>query len=78
MSIAEVVDLPLTRTRLVPPVPPRAPDDMTAFGRMRTMRVNPIETWGRRAYEEDVVQGRFVGRSSFILNKPDAIKHGGV
>jgi cytochrome P450 len=75
MSIAEVVDLPLTRTRLVPPVPPRAPDDMTAFGRMRTMRVNPIETWGRRAYEEDVVQGRFVGRSSFILNTPDAIKH---
>ena len=75
MSIAEVVDLPLTRTRLVPPVPPRAPDDMTAFGRMRTMRVNPIETWGRRAYEEDVVQGRFVGRSSFIFNTPDAIKH---
>ena len=75
MSIAEVFDLPLTRTRLVPPVPPRAPDDMTAFGRIRTMRVNPIETWGRRAYEEDVVQGRFVGRSSFILNAPDAIKH---
>src|SRR5262245_51875428 len=75
MSIAEVFDLPLTRTRLVPPVPPRAPDDMTAFGRMRTMRVNPIETWGRRAYEEDVVQGRFVGRSSSILNSPDAIKH---
>jgi cytochrome P450 len=75
MSTAEVLDLPLTRTRLVPPVPPRAPDDMTAFGRIRTMRVNPIETWGRRAYEEDVVQGRFVGRSSFILNTPDAIKH---
>src|SRR5215813_6546056 len=75
MSIAEVFDLPLTRTRLVPPVPPRAPDNMTAFGRMRTMRINPIETWGRRAYEEDVVQGRFGRRSSFILNTPDAIKH---
>src|SRR5215468_5117784 len=75
MSIAEVFDLPLTRTRLVPPVPPRAPDDMTAFGRMRTMRINPIETWGRRAYEEDVVQGRFGRRSSVILNTPDAIKH---
>src|SRR5262245_19069510 len=75
MSIAEVVDLPLTRTRLVPPVPPRAPDDMTAFGRMRTMRINPIETWGRRAYEEDVVRGRFGRRSSFILNRSDAIKH---
>ena len=48
---------------------------MTAFGRMRTMRVNPIQTWGRRAYEEDIIQGRFVGRSSFILNTPDAIRH---
>jgi cytochrome P450 len=42
---------------------------------MRTMRVNPIQTWANRAYEEDIIQGRFVGRSSFILNTPDAIKH---
>lgn len=75
MSIAEIIDLPLTRRPLVPPTPPRAPDSMTAFGRMRAMRVNPIEAWGNRAYEEDIVQGRFVGRSSFILNTPDAIKH---
>jgi cytochrome P450 len=75
MSIAEAYDLPLTGTPLVPPSPPRAPDSMTAFGRMRTMRVNPIQTWGRRAYEEDIIQGRFVGRSSFILNTPDAIRH---
>ena len=75
MSIAEIIDPPLTRRPLVPPTPPRAPDSMTAFGRMRAMRVNPIEAWGNRAYEEDIVQGRFVGRSSFILNTPDAIKH---
>ena len=75
MSIAEVIDLPLTPARLVPPVPPRAPDSMTAFGRMRTMRINPIQTWANRAYQEDIVQGRFAGRSSFILNTPDAIKH---
>jgi unspecific monooxygenase len=75
MSIAEVIDPPLARQPLVPPSPPRAPDNMTAFGRMRTMRVNPIQTWGNRAYEEDIVQGRFVGRSSFILNTSDAIKH---
>ncbi len=48
---------------------------MTAFGRMLAMRVSPIGTWGRRAYEEDIIQGRFVGRSSFILNTPDAIRH---
>lgn len=75
MSIAEIIDLPFARRPLVPPTPPRAPDSMTAFGRMRAMRVNPIEAWGNRAYEEDIVQGRFVGRSSFILNTPDAIKH---
>ena len=39
------------------------------------MRENPIETWGQRAYEEDIIQGRFFGRSSFILNAPDAIRH---
>jgi len=74
MSIAEAYDVPAARQPLVPPSPPRAPDDMTAFGRMLAMRVSPIGTWGRRAYEEDVVQGRFVGSSSFILNAPDAIR----
>ena len=39
------------------------------------MRESPIGTWGQRAYEEDIVQGRFFGRSSFILNTPDAIRH---
>ena len=75
MSIAEAYDAPAARQPLVPPSPPRAPDDMTAFGRMLAMRVSPIGTWGRRAYEEDIIQGRFAGRSSFILNTPDAIRH---
>src|SRR6266436_3639867 len=48
---------------------------MTALGRMAAMRVSPIGTWGQRAYEEDIVQGRFLGRASFILNTPDAIRH---
>ena len=72
MSIAEAHDMP---GALVPPSPPRAPDDMTVFGRMRAIRISPIGSWGQRAYEEDIVQGRFVGRNSFILNAPDAIKH---
>src|SRR5947208_12096565 len=48
---------------------------MTAIGRMAAMRVSPIGTWGKRAYEEDIIRGRFFGRSSFVLNTPDAIKH---
>src|SRR6476661_7320549 len=75
VSTAEAYDLPATRRPLVPPSPPRAPDSMTAFGRLKAMRESPIGTWGQRAYEEDIIRGRFVGRSSFILNTPDAIRH---
>src|SRR5438445_284770 len=75
MSIAEAYDMPVARAPLVPPSPPRAPDDMNVFGRMKAIRVSPIGMWGQRAYEEDIVQGRVFGRNSFILNAPDAIRH---
>jgi cytochrome P450 len=75
MSIAEVLDTPVTRQALVPPSPPRAPETMTFFGRLAMMRENVLGTWGQQAYEEDILQGRFFGHSSFILNTPDAIKH---
>jgi len=75
VSNAELYDFPLTRRPLVPPSPPRAPDGMTAIGRVLAMRDNSIATWGQNAYEDDIVQGRFFGRSSFILNDPDAIRH---
>ncbi|MDR3489229.1 MAG: cytochrome P450 [Bradyrhizobium sp.] len=75
MSIAEAWDVAVTPQPLVPPSPPRAAETMNVFGRMAAMRRSAIETWGQRAYEEDIVQGRFFGRSSFILNTPDAIRH---
>jgi len=75
VSVAEAWHVPATRRPLVPPSPPRASADMTALGRMAAMRQNAIATWGPRAYQDDVVQGRFFGRSSFILNTPDAIRH---
>jgi cytochrome P450 len=75
MSIAEAYDMPVTRAPLVPPSPARAPDDMTAFGRMKAIRESVIGSWGQRAYEEDIICGRFFGRNSFILNQPDAIRH---
>ena len=75
MSIAEVYDLPAARHRVVPPAPPRAPADLSFLKRMRMMRDSAIGTWGQPAYEEDVVQGNFFGRSSFIINRPDAIRH---
>ena len=75
MSLAEAWDVAVTPQPLVPPSPPRASETMNVFGRMATMRRSAIETWGQRAYEEDIVQGRFFGRNSFILNTPDAIRH---
>lgn len=75
MSIAEVFDLPVTRQPLVPPFPPRASQTMTAFGRLAAIRKSAIGSWGQRAYEEDIIRGRFLGRSSFILNAPEAIRH---
>src|SRR6202035_2818003 len=48
---------------------------MTALGRIATMRKSLIGTWGQRAYEEEIIQGRFFGHGSFILNTPDAIRH---
>ena len=75
MSIAEAFDLPSALPPLRPPSPPRAPDSMTALGRMMAIRESVIGSWGQRAYEEDIVRGRFLGRSSFILNAPEAIRH---
>ncbi|MET0971712.1 MAG: cytochrome P450 [Tardiphaga sp.] len=75
MSIAEVYDFPTPRRPLVPPSPPRAPDDAGALARLTTTRRSVIETWGQRAYEDDIVKGSFFGASSFILNDPDAIRH---
>jgi cytochrome P450 len=75
VSIAEAWDIPATRRRLVPPSPPRAPESMTAFQRLAAMRESAIGTWGQRAYEDDIVRGRFFLHSSFILNTPDAIRH---
>lgn len=75
MSIAEIADAPVARAPLVPPRPPFAPDDLSALGRLSLIRRNAIASWGQRAYEEDIVRGRFFGRSSFILNTPDAIRH---
>ncbi|MBV9565580.1 MAG: cytochrome P450 [Bradyrhizobium sp.] len=75
MSIAEIYPFRPPGRPLVPPIPPRAPDNMTVFGWMRRLRENAIGGWREQAYEADIIQGRFLGSSSFILNTPDAIRH---
>jgi len=41
----------------------------------RRMRTNGITPYTRRAYEEEVTQRRYFGRTMHILNAPDAVKH---
>ncbi|MGJ5177926.1 cytochrome P450 [Bradyrhizobium oligotrophicum] len=75
MSIADVHYLPQARSPLVPPIPPRAPDSMGALRRVLMMGENAISTWSQRAYEDEIIRGRFFGNSSYILNTPETIKH---
>ncbi len=75
MSIAETIERPVARKPLIPPYPPRASENLSALGRLSAIRNNAIASWGSRAFEEEIIKGRFLGRSSFILNRPDAIKH---
>lgn len=75
MSIAEVLTAPLARSPLVPPRPEPAPPDMSTLRRILAMRTSTIATWGPRAYEEDILKGSFLGKTSFTVNAPDVIKH---
>src|SRR5438552_2151481 len=75
MSVAEMYELPVARRPLEPPRPPRASEHMTMLGWMAAMRTSALGAWGQRAYEEDIIKGRFFARSSFTVNTPDAIRH---
>ncbi|MDQ8730039.1 cytochrome P450 [Bradyrhizobium sp. LHD-71] len=75
MSLAETLETPRHSPPLIPPRPAFAPPRMSTFARIAAMRRNAIDTWGERAYQEDIVKGSFLGRASFTINAPDAIKH---
>jgi len=63
-----------TLKRLVPPAPEPAPDTMGPLELARRMRTNGITPYTRRAYEEEVTQRRYFGRTMHVLNAPDAIR----
>src|SRR5262249_43650777 len=73
--IAEAYDVPPTRRPLIPPAPPRAPEEMGTFSRIAAIRRNVLSSWGPRAYQEDIIESRLLLRRSFIINQPDAIRH---
>src|SRR5215217_4803324 len=57
------------------PRPSRPPDQVGPLELVRRMRTNGVTFYGRPAYEEEVLQRRFFGRTSIVLNAPDAIRH---
>lgn len=58
-----------------PPVPiaPDAPLPLRAF--FRAFRTNTLTIWPSFAYHQDHTVRRFLGRTSILLNSPDAIHH---
>lgn len=60
------IDLPC------PPLPRRQRSQLEAY---LVLRRNPLELWGKDAYEERILPGRFLGRQQLMLNDPDAIRH---
>jgi cytochrome P450 len=61
-------------TRLVPPFPAAAPDNLSGFALARELRVNGLRVWPERAYHADVFARRFFGRSTLLLNSSDAVR----
>lgn len=55
-----------------PPMPIRQRSQIEAF---LVLRRNLLELWGEAAYEEDILPGRFLGRTQLMLNDPEAIRH---
>lgn len=80
MSLADATQVSPARSNhgtgpLRPPRPAPAPEALSSFRRILLIRENGIASWTERAYEEGVLEGRFLGRASFTLNDPDAIRH---
>ena len=38
------------------------------------LRRNPLELWGAMAYEQEVIDGKFLGRPQMMLNAPEGIR----
>ena len=60
---------------LVPPKPDPAPYGMGLLELGRRLRTNGLSVFAAEAYGEEVLQRSLMGRTSFLLNAPEAIRH---
>ena len=59
----------------IPPHPPFPTRQRTQLESFLVLRRNPLELWGKLAYEEEILPGKFLGRQQLMVNAPDAIRH---
>ena len=62
------------RSHLVPPIPAAPEQGLSLPAFLRAIRTNTLTMWTTAAYEQDVVIRRFFGRSSVLVNAPEAIR----
>jgi cytochrome P450 len=73
-SRAERLRAAVAREPLAPPAPKPATRILPLWALLAALRRNALATWGEPAYELDVVERPFLGRQSFLLNDPAAIR----
>jgi unspecific monooxygenase len=61
-------------TLFQPPHPPIPARDLGPWQRLSTYRRNVIESWSRRAYEEEVLTWSTLGRRTILMNRPSGIE----
>ncbi|MGH7043811.1 MAG: cytochrome P450 [Acetobacteraceae bacterium] len=60
--------------RFAPPMPPIPCVDPGLRGFVRAVRTNALGLWPAAAYEQDAHVTRFLGRTTLVLNAPEAIQ----
>lgn len=64
----------LARAPVVPPAPKPATAVLPLWRTMLQLRRNALSTWGEPAYELEIFGRPFMGRQSFLVNHPDAVR----
>jgi cytochrome P450 len=59
---------------LVPPAPAPPEGALSARELIAAFRTNALRAWPRHAYETDIAERRFFGRSSVLVNAPEGIR----
>ena len=59
----------------IPPRPVMPAQELSFLQFLRAIRTNALGMWTEAAYQEDVLVRRLLGRSTMLINAPDAIHH---